>query len=273
VSQLLNRLKKISQSLVAQNSTLDEEVEATAKDLRLHARYRLNDDEATFTIGGTNTPWRINNISYSGLAGSIIDPAQGPLTIESHFEGKLTFLDRQQSCQLTRIRTFEKEGKVVFWGAEFQHLGPEMLVFLRGFLEPWRWGQTLVLVPPEFRADRYKGDSWYCFRGDGPTDLIFHHLPGREGQEVLTTVLLTFLINGRYGELRWKDTVLTTSLASDSESKAFQVGATMEALPTLDTDLLRTGLCILSALEQSHRHPLKPFIHEVRRLLDLSTAG
>ncbi len=273
MSQLLDRLKKISQSLLAQNSKLDEEVEATAIDLRLHARYRLNDDEATFKIKGTNSEWRINNISYSGLAGSITDPAYGPLIIEPHFEGTLTFLDQEQTCQLTRIRTFKKDDRVVFFGAEFQHIGPEMLVFLRGFLEPWRWGQTLVLVPPEFRADRYKGDSWFCFRGDGPTDLIYHHLPGREGQEVLSTVLLTFLINGRYGELRWKDAILTTSMASDAESKTFQVGATMETLPMLDTNLLRTGLCILSAMEPSHRKVLKPLIHEVRRLLDLSAAG
>lgn len=255
---------------------LKHDDDISRSETRLHARYSLPDDDALVHLPGTLAPWRIENLSYSGFAARITDPLHGPEQCDEHIQVRLSILDKHHQCHVSKMRVEKDSNRIVFIGAEFEHRRPETLIFLRKFLEPLRWGHSLKSIPQDLRNDRYKGQFWECLRGDGPTDLIYHHQPinvdNQSFHPNLINALLTFPMGRQYGEIKWDHGVLTTSVSTSSEAPShFQEGALMENLPQLNTDHLRTGLCILlGSPTQTYRH-LNPLIHEIRRFLHLES--
>jgi hypothetical protein len=248
-------------------------------DTRLHTRYSLQDEDAIITLENSKSLWRIDNLSYSGFGARVISPLEGPETMKDHFQINISIMGLKHECIASKVHIKEQSKRVVFIGAEFQHHRPETLIFLRKFLEPMRWGQSIKVIPRDLRQDRYKSLEWECLRGDGPTDLIFHTNTIQVATDLaqpaelrLVSALLTFPMSGHYAEIRWGQNTLTTSLSTQS-SNALQLreGSAMEQLHQFNSDQLRTGLCILLGLEKTHRAKLTTMLHEIRRLIQIES--
>jgi len=278
---IASNVKKLSRLL----SNLNDDLPPTSKgqpEARAYERYSLDDEDGIIRIEnaqGKCSEWRIDNLSYSGFGARVISPEVPPQSINDKFELALSIMGQSHPFSASKIHSKIRDGRLVFLGAQFHHQQPETLMFLRKFLEPIRWGNSLSSIAPEHRHERYKGSDWECLRGDGPTDLTYlcQAAPSSKGNEfpdhaLLKSALLTFPSGGNYTEIKWAHGILTMHISSSSKNlQSFQEGNAMEPMSHCDPEQLRTSLCILLGLPKITYNHLSPLVREIRRLIQLES--
>ena len=250
---------------------IDVELAAMVKDGRMHARMRLHDDTVATLALPNHLIGRVVDISYGGIAASFAG-AKFPLQEGLQCEGSLKILGASTALLVTTIRVVAYHGDAAMVGFCLHHQAAGGLLFLRDFIEPSRCGESLALIGPELRQDRYQGSEWHCWRGDGPTDLIAQTHPGTGA---LSEAILTFRLNKTYCELTFKGGLLQVGIIRQEDESSLLNGTARAMASNVDDEVrvLRAGLYILQASPAPCRALSAPMIALARDRLLLPAGG
>jgi hypothetical protein len=229
----------------ADDSELLRPLETLNRNNRLHPRYLLPEGGLATLRLADGTVGPLVDLSYGGVAAVYpraitVDPARMPASLTA----TLVLLDRSIPCQLLPSRMVPQSGgERVLVGFRLRHDTPDVLLFLREFIEPMRCGMTLAALAPDFRREKYRGSEWSCLRGDGPFDAIIKSDPATgKVQEAL----LTFKISDHYCELSFAGGVLRTGHSvTGGEANLMAMGSQMNQSAAADKAVLRHAIAAL----------------------------
>ncbi len=219
----------------------------TPVDLRRHPRL-ASYDLAKLTLEG-QTEWSVYDLSYSGL-GVILPQPQSetwPSQIGNLVKGHLTLLNKSYQATLT-LRHVQNISEGLKVGFSFIHEDPSLLLALRNVLEPLRWGATLKALPKDITADRYKGEEWSAYRGEGPTDLIVKY----SSNGALDEFLLLFRHGQDYLEVTYQHGRLKTSQGQRANLDEINYSASTQMMQTqnIDQSTLAMAIWLLTGIER-----------------------
>jgi hypothetical protein len=183
--------------------------------------------------------------------------------------GTLKLLGHEVQTKMTivRVASHASGPEHAIGGFCMHHETPAALLFLRDFIEPSRHGESMGSLAKQHRHDRYQGEDWHCFRGDGPTDLILR-TRGSEAELTPEEALLTFRMNEAYWELAFRQGQLKTGRVIGGVTMATDPGtARMGSTPDLDAKILRSATFILAAAPATCRALTAPILMQVKRAL------
>jgi hypothetical protein len=218
--------------------------EATFKDLRRHERISLSPSlDAFLTLEGL-PKLVLSDLSYGGTQAIVggADASTLKQLVEKHqISGKITLLRDVYPIVLKISYIGDRAA-----GFCFIHEDPTFLLALRGVIEPLRWGQSLFAIPKDIAADRYKGDAWFCYRGDGPVDLVIKS----ESPGVISEFLMVFRRGKDYLEISWQHTKLRTSQNKEPNATgvSYSSAAQMVSTDELDQATIRMALWLISGM-------------------------
>lgn len=240
---------------------LTQQLATLNKEGRLHARYVLDADNVgslRLDDGRTGT---IKNISYGGFAVRFDLTPDDNRPIDKQVGATLTLLDRQIRCQVMPVRVVKQHASV-FAAFSIVHEAADSLVFLREFIEPFRFGKSLMSIGENVRNEKFRGQQWTCLRGDGPTDVII-----RRGEDShMAEAMMTFKTQDSYGELTFRSGILKTGrVIKKSENFVQSMGAQIASTEELDPQLLRQAICILAASPSDVRLAVQPLLDEATK--------
>lgn len=244
----------------------DSGLEAVRKEMRSHTRYPISFFKDTSVSISDGWCGSIMDISYGGIAVRFdSDRCDFSKSIPVLADCELSILGEHHKFQMKTVRTIPHSKEHLYVGFCFNHSSADTLIFLREVIEPIRHGRTIEPLGQDFRAERYRGKQWHCFRGDGPIDLIFQ--TGTSGTSIVEA-LLTFKSGDRYFEVGYQNEKFWTSksLASDTGSGPLSTGSQMIPTVALDEALLRRAILILASV------PVKS-VAAIQPLLDLVSAA
>jgi len=245
----------------------ERQLEALARDQRLHARYMIN-DEGLVRIHLSGLVGEVKDVSYGGLAVRF-DGEALPKTLPPPLTGRLQLLDRSVDCKLATIRIATPSPRTLFAGLALLHETPDTLLFLREFIEPMRCGKSLLALGPEMRHERYQGKEWTYLRGDGPTDII---LKTSTENQTIEEALLTFRNGNTYYDLSLKGGHLRTSHTTDKNDApgAIDVAARMTVPTEIDKTTLRHAVYILMSTPPAYRKATQPLLNHILAALQIA---
>jgi hypothetical protein len=262
--------RKDEETSVQQVDPLQAELATLNKDGRLHARYVLYADNlGTLRLDSQGLTGVLKDVSYGGFAVRFDVTPDDCRALEGDLSATLTVLDRTIRCRLTPVRVV-KQHSSIFAGFCIIHESADTLVFLREFIEPLRWGKSLMSIGEDVRNERLRGQEWTCLRGDGPTDLILRRGPDSQMAEAM----LTFKSRDSYAELTYRNGILRTGQTiTGPQSDPKSLGAQMASTDLLDPHLLRQAICILSASPSDLRLAVQPLLDEANKGLKRKVSG
>lgn len=233
--------RKLSGILFGKGRKPIEESGVSAVERRLQTRYLVGGfDEGLLTARIQGLSFGVEDLSYGGLALNE-ERCQISAAVGDALEVELSFLGKkiQSSAVLVGRRS-----AVRMAGLLFEHRDPATLVFLRQYLEPMRWGASLVQLEKTFVNQKFRGDNWYCYRGDGPVDLIAE-TDGSVDRGTVKSLILTMPLGEHYSELTYRDGLLATGVTRASQGMP---GSQMAVNSKLDSDILRSAICVFQLM-------------------------
>ena len=245
---------------------IQKELYRLKKDERLHKRIKIADPTfASLTIGETCS-LGIIDLSYGGIAALV--PAALNLPKVSAPIACIQILDRSIAIRLALRRTVSLNATQALAAFAFLHENPDSLLFLRDAIEPSHIGESITLIAPTLRQERYHHPDWHCFRGEGPVDLLLRCEPDSVKP---AEFLLTFRIQENYWDLGYRNGQLSTGRAAHSNSSAFELGVdTVIPSAELNPYVLRTAIFILLAWSTTQNALAQPIIALAKQALKSS---
>ena len=214
---------------------------AANQERRAFQRYALH-NPAFFCVSlADGQMLKIVDLSYGGVGLVSSSESQQPeklLPPGDLVDVTLNLLGRTCPAQLKSKRTHAG-----VLGCEFSHSSGETLLFLRGVLEYLRIGQSLEQIPKKFLKERFQAGSWYCFRGDGPSDLFYETA---DGGRLVSLLLLTFRSGRDYCDTVFQDNKILCRKSSDPSSADSLAVARMSDLAGPErSDIMRSALAVI----------------------------
>lgn len=238
---LFSRLKN-AMSKTSGDDPREDGLETVRNEMRMHTRYSVSfHKNAHFKIGND---WigRVMDISYGGLAVKFEQTgASGSLPLEGSAD--VNILGISQRFDVKTVRTVPQQNGTVYSGMCISHSSPETLIYLREIIEPMRQGLTIDMISDEVRAEKYRGEGWHCFRGEGPVDLVFLLTKENEVAEGLAT----FKVADFYYEVAIQNGTVRTAKSAEKSGQALAVGAKMVPTARPDPAILRRAFLILAS--------------------------
>jgi hypothetical protein len=257
---LFSKLKSVL-STTSESGHSIASLEVIRKDMRSHTRYPVSfNGEATVTMTGG---WigAILDISYGGIAVSFESskcdlsqsiPVMPTCTIE--------ILGRSQPFQLKTVRSIPNGKDTIYVGFCFEHTAPDTLIYLREIIEPIRNGRSLEELSSKHRSEQYKGENWYCFRGEGPVDIVLQ-TDGSKAKVV--EALLTLMSGENYYEVGVQGEKIWTGKSTGSSNSQMMGGARMIPTPTPDVSVLRKAFLILASAPVKSTETVRPLLDTI----------
>jgi hypothetical protein len=238
----------------------DDGLEAVRKEMRMHTRYAVAFHQNAHFQLGDDWSGRVMDISYGGVAVKFTATKPGTsLPLEGN--GVITILGAGQKFSVKAVRTVPHDQSTIYVGLCFNHTDPETLMYLREIIEPMRQGLTMDSITREVRSEKYRGEDWCCFRGEGPVDLVFRLDSGNQ----LAEGLATFKIADYYYEIAIQNGILRTAKSAEKSSRALAVGAKMIPTAKPDPTVLRRAFLILASAPAPVAEKSAPFLKAIEQ--------
>jgi hypothetical protein len=161
------------------------------------------------------------------------------------------------------VRVFESKQRL---GYAFCHDTASVLIFLRRFIEFMRLGEHLNTLDRSLLKPPYDSPNWLCFRGDGPTDFVFHKNKGAD--HGVDEAVITFREKDSYRTAELRNGRLLTSVSS--EAGGGLTGRTAQDA-TANEDILRKSACVimgfLQSCDEEHQPALTQLLNTFRKQL------
>jgi hypothetical protein len=204
---------------------------------------------------------QIGDLSYGGLA---VDEREGAIEVEikESIEAELVMLNKEIRIAMMLVGRRQASRKAGFL---FEHRTPEALVFLRQFLEPMRWGTSMTLLDKNLVGERYRGEGYMCYRGDGPVDLIIQSAIKSDNFGGVKSAILTMPLGERYAEFTFRDGVVGTGITRTKDSNP---GSQMAISQKPDLDIVRSAVCVLASITDNRFHRFADYLIQTQLGVD-----
>jgi hypothetical protein len=199
---------------------------ASGADKRAYDRYRPRDRDALAVDFGDGTRAEIRDVSYGGFAARMAAPSQNARAED----GCKIRLDAWGEVAWGRASlVYVADGVSAF---VLHHETPDVLLFLRNFIERLRQGRTLSVIAKDNLNPPYNEATWTCLRGEGATEVRLHTDDrGRLVEAVLTAtdrgdeMEVTF----RHGRVAYSGSAAGRTIGSFPERAAIRTAAAILA--------------------------------------------
>lgn len=249
-------MKNLLKRILGVESKIERQIEKSAEELRLYARYSLLEKGiGSIKILDNNQTGQIINISYGGILARFEDPWTEEIGIDDNrsFSAELEVLGQKTP---TNVQFINARGPREFSGFSFQHRNVETLVFLREILENFRIGASLRSPPKEMVKEEYRSGKWTCLRGEGPTDYFC-----QIAEDSPKKALLSFRDGSSYCELKYEDGAFTTGRTVDLDGPSSRIQTSEKGI---DPVIFRQGIEIL--LGAANNSDTKAFSNPILKL-------
>jgi hypothetical protein len=203
------------------------------------------------------------DISYGGFSVAIDKPEHQSLceTLPRTSEVDVVMLGVGTTGRAVRV--FESKQRL---GYAFCHDTASVLIFLRRFIEFMRLGEHLNTLDRSLLKPPYDSPDWLCFRGDGPTDFVFHK--NKSANNSVDEAVITFREKDSYRTAELRNGRLLTSMSSEAGG-GLNGRSAQDA--TANEDILRKSACVIMGFLQScdevHQPALTHLLNTVRKQL------
>ncbi len=249
------RIKKILLDFVRE----EEAKGVNYNEVRLSERHKpLLNEYFKISLNGSQ---EIEVVDFS-FGGFSVKTEDLPIEMERDKQYESNFKVLDQSIKVKAELIHQSDGLT---GFRFIHKDPENLIFLRQPVESISQGSSMLQLNRDILSEKYRDADWYCFRGNGPTDLVYRV----DEHQQLIEALLTFfnqelLYASNYVAVDYKNGQVRTFQSVDSTGDAARMSETTK----FDNQTVRQALQILSGVEREETlKVLKPFIDCCRRSL------
>ncbi|MFZ9519751.1 MAG: hypothetical protein ACO3A4_04675 [Silvanigrellaceae bacterium] len=230
---------------------------------RVSQRYTLNQESTCgHAVFEKSIVLPMLDISYGGFSVAIDKPENANIceTLPRTSEVDLIMLGVGTTGRA--IRVFESKQRL---GYAFCHDTASVLIFLRRFIEFMRMGEHLTVLDKSLLKPPYDSSEWFCFRGDGPTDVVLHK--SKVEANAIDEAVITYREKDSYRTAELRGGRLYTGISSENSATASRANQD----PQANEDILRKAACVLmgylQACDQSQQAYINHLLDHMRKQL------
>ncbi len=205
-------------------------------EMRIHWRSNV---ESLASMGfhlllSDSTRAEVIDISYGGIA---IRPIPQAYRQTSNIGDEAKLIANGQTLNMRLSFVHESSVKI---GYAFIHRDASTLVELRKMLEPFRMGDSLSEIAPEFLKPENRRQGFRVLRGDGPVDLLLNEADGE--------CMLVMLDHDIYRQVDIRKNKFSTSRSQQDPSGMRSPGDLLQVDREPDASAARMAFWVLSGL-------------------------